>query len=104
MKCGIIFFGVLIILDFLFESLNLYFIADNENFDVSYPVVYGIILIALLVAAIMYLVYFIRDDSPQTRALLPIAILISIIGQFVLAFWIILYISCIHPDSIVYVN
>ena len=80
LKCGIIFFGILIILDIIFESLNLYFIAENENFDISYPIVYGIILIPILAAAILYILYFIIDDSPQTRACLPIAFLMVIIA------------------------
>ena len=65
---------------------------------------YGLILTPILVAAILYFYYFIKTDSSETRKLLPSAILMASIAQFVLALWVIIYISCIHSDSVVYEN
>ena len=53
LKCGIITFGVLILLDLALEIFELWTLFVNDYFDKYYAVVYLIILLGLVAAAIL---------------------------------------------------
>ena len=64
LKCGVILVGILISVDLCIEIINLAFISLNVYFDTVYPVVYGLILIPLLVAAGFFIHYYASKDCP----------------------------------------
>ena len=79
LKCGVITIGILLIIDFILECLDLNEIAQNEYFDPIYWEVYFGILVLYAVAVILYIIYIIWKDGPKTRALVPWAIGIAVI-------------------------
>lgn len=99
MKCGIILFGILIILDFFFEIFSTVDILVNENFDGVYGVIYAILVSVMFVAVVMFLYYFCARDSPSSRAVVPWAFLIAAIVNTLIFFWIIIYITAIYPKD-----
>ena len=52
-KCGVIFIGVLMLVEFLYEVFEVWSIFVNDYFDVYYGVVYTIILLGLAAACIL---------------------------------------------------
>ena len=104
LKCGIILFGILIILDFFFEIFMTVDILVNENFDGVYGVIYAIIVSVMFVAVVMILYYFCARDSPSSRAVVPWAFLIAAIVNTLLFFWIIIYITAIYSKDKVYIT
>ena len=103
LKCGIIFIGIILIIDFFLECLNLYFIAENPYFDSIYPTIFAIILIPLAVVCGFFFYWFCKD-SRESRKLLPIGLIIGAIAELALFIWIIVYICFIYQPKSVYVN
>ena len=58
--------------------------------------VYLVLLLALGVAAILFLIYAICKDQQGTRALLPWTFLITFVTSLLIIFWIVIYISCFY--------
>tara|TARA_B110001450_G_scaffold210929_1_gene202352 strand:- start:86 stop:523 length:438 start_codon:yes stop_codon:yes gene_type:complete len=96
LKCGIITIGLLFIIDFILEALDLNEVAQNEYFDPIYWQVYLVLLVIYAIGAIMFLVYIIWKDGPKTRALVPWALMIGAIVNLLLIVWICVYIFCIY--------
>ena len=103
LKCGIIFFGVILIGDALLETINLVIITQNEYFDSIYPLIFGVLLIFYFTAAAFFIYWFCKD-SQTSRGYLPMALIFAAIGALCLGLWIIIYICCIYPHKQVYVN
>ena len=82
---------------------NIYYIFDNKNFDLYYGCVYAAILIPYFVAVCLALVYLISKDSPGSRSVIPWAFIIASISSFIIAIWIIIYISGLYKKEKVYV-
>ena len=82
---------------------NIYYIFDNHNFDLYYGFVYAAILIPYFVAVCLSLVYLIAKDSQGSRSVIPWSFLIASISSFIIAIWIIIYISALYKKEKVYV-
>ena len=55
----------------------------------------------LIAAAILYTIYFCKQDSPDARSLLPTALILAIVTNILLLVWIIIYIYKIdHRNSV----
>ena len=78
---------------------NIYYIFDNKNFDLYYGCVYAVILIPYFVAVCLALVYLISKDSPGSRSVIPWAFIIASISSFIIAIWIIIYISGLYKKA-----
>ena len=104
LKCGISFFGIFLILDFLFEIINVVFIAENDNFDKLFAIVYGLLLIFEVLAITAVLYYWVSEESHNARKQLPWAAILAAVGSFAILTWIIIYIAAIYPYKKVYVN
>ena len=96
LKCGIIFLSVVILLDFLIEVLQVVAIFENEHFDPIYPQIYVSILSLFFISVALILVFIVGPDTPGIRLLVPWAFLIAAIANFLIAIWIIIYISAIY--------
>ena len=88
----------------LFEIINVIYIAENENFDALFAIVYGLLLIFEVCAIGLVLLYWVSDENHKYRKNLPWAPIIAAIGSFAIVIWIILYIGAIYPYKKVYVN
>ena len=104
LKCGVIYQLITIIIDFVVEILNAINISENEYFSKSYLQVYIAILIDFSVAVILVLYYFIAKDSPSSRRVVPWALLIAAVVNFLIVLWIASYISLLYPYDKVYVR
>ena len=80
------------------------YISQNEFFDSIYVVLYVFFFLGLLVAFVILLVYLCSTDSHKTRRLVPWAILTAAIANFLIAFWIFLYIEAIYSYDKVYIQ
>ena len=103
LKCGIITIGLLFIIDFILEALDLNEVAQNEYFDPIYWQVYLVLVFIYAIAAVLFLVYIIWKDGPKTRALVPWALMIGAIVNLLIIVWICVYIFCIYKQDKVYV-
>ena len=99
LKCGIIFVGILLLIDVVLEALACYEISQNDTFDGSYLYVYIFLVVVLFVAANMYFYYLVAKDSPDSRAVVPWALLVASIASFLIAIWIIYYITCMYSGD-----
>ena len=92
------------ICDLIFEIINVIFIAENENFDKLFAIVYGLLLIFEVLAIVAVLYYWVSDESHNARKQLPWAAILAAVGSFAICIWIIIYIAGIYPYNKVYVN
>ena len=90
--------------DLLWEIVNASFYGKNKTLGSTFSLIYGLLLIGLGIAVILYFNYFIRQDSHETRTNLPIALLIASVTNFLLALWIIIYFTTIYKSDKVYLN
>ena len=58
LKCQVIVVGIYLWIDLSFSILNLYFIWNNQYFDLLYFEVYIILLLPLVVAIMIYSLYY----------------------------------------------
>ena len=100
-KCGIIFMIIILKIVFYYQIIECYFVFDNDYFDISYGIVYVLILLVYLVAAVLTTVYIACDDSPGTRSLLTLAFLLAAIAELLIALWVIIYITAIYDKDYV---
>ena len=61
--------------------------------------VYIFLVVLLFIAANIYFYYLVAKDSPETRALVPWALLAAGIVSFLIVFWIIYYICAMYPGD-----
>ena len=104
LKCGIICLGILMICDVVLKLFEVYQISQNEYFDAIYWQVYLVLIIPLLIGACLFFYYFCAEDSPSSRAPLPLALLLATISNFLIATWIIVYICYMYKRDKVYIN
>ena len=103
-KCGIIFIGILLCIDFVLEVFDVAEVGENEYFDPIYFDIYLVLLLAYAAAVILYLWYFVTKDSPSSRSKVPIALLIAGIVNTLIVIWIVVYIMFIYKRDKVYVS
>ena len=92
-QCGIIFSGILIILAFIFYVVEFAFMVMNDFFYPIFPVLYGIVLLPIALACLVFICYFFNTKEPKTRRFLPEAILATGICSLLLALWIFIYVA-----------
>ena len=102
-QCGIIFIGIVIILALIYYIVEFAFLVANDFFYAIYPVVYGLLLLPIALASVIFVFYFLKTNSPHTRRFLPEAILAVSICSFLLALWIFVYICLLDQHNNVYV-
>ena len=103
-KCGIIFFGILLLLDFLYMCFEYYYVASNEYLDIYYSYVYLIILFAFAIAVVFIFYYWCADDSPDSREVTPWAFLLAAIANLLIGTWILIYFYAIYKKDKVWMN
>ena len=89
--------GVFLVIDFLFEVLNLYFIAENPYFQIEYPIIFAIILAPFAVAVGVFYAWL-WNDTTYSRANLPASLIAATISDFALTLWILIYICFIYKN------
>ena len=104
LKCALILFTVLVILDFGFECWDTYELLDNTVFDTWYGDVYAALLAVYFVAIILIFYYWIATDSPSTRSVLPWPFLIASVVNFLFAIWLCVYIFALYKKDWVYIQ
>ena len=96
--------GILLIIDFILEIIDITDIASNEYFDKVYVQVYAILLAGYAVAVVLYIVYFFLKSTPKTRPLVYWALGIAAVVNFLIVVWIIVYICVLYKRDKVYVT
>ena len=104
LKCGVIYQLITILIDFVVETLNAVNISENEYFSKSYLQVYIALLIDYGVALVLVFYYLFAKDSPSSRRVVPWALLIAAVVNFLIVMWIASYISLLYPYDKVYVR
>jgi len=99
LKCGIILFGLFLIIDFGFEVFEAVDIMLNEFMDGYYGIVYICVLVIFFIAVILQFFYWCSKDSPRARAVLPWSFLIASIVNMIIFFWIIIYVSALYEKD-----
>jgi len=102
-KCALILFTILVIIDFCFECWDTYELLDNTVFDSWYADVYAAMLILYFVGIILIFYYWCATDSPSTRSVLPWSFMIAGIVNFLFATWLCVYIFALYKKEWVYV-
>ena len=97
LKCGIILFGIFLLIDFGFEIFEATDILMNEFMDEYYGIVYVCLVAGLFVAIILQFFYWCQGDSPRARSVLPWSFLIASIVNMLIFLWIIIYIAGLYP-------
>ena len=69
-----------------------------------FPVVYILLLLPLLYAVGVFIEYFIRGDSKESRKQLPDAFVFAAITSFLIVFWIFIYIAFMYEGDKVFVK
>ena len=69
-----------------------------------FPVIYILILLPLLYAVGVFIEYFIRGDSKETRKKLPESFVFAAITSFLIVFWVFIYIAFMYDSDKVYVK
>jgi len=59
--------GILLIIDFILEIIDITDLVTNEYFDKIYFQVYAVLIAGYAVAVVLYIVYFFMKDSPKSR-------------------------------------
>lgn len=94
----IIFFSLIIEIDFIMQIFNVIVICQNEYLDDIFKIVYAVIVIFLLVAIVFMCIYRCGGrDSRDARKCLPVGALTAAITDCLLFIWICVYIICIYP-------
>ena len=97
MKSSIYLIGLVVIIDFIVEAFSLHEIDENEYFDDRiYFTGFLMIMILFSLAILLILIYFVFPDRPWTRKLIPGSLLIGMISNLLIFFWIVIYISGIY--------
>ena len=99
LKCGLIFVGILLVIDFIFILINCIMATLNPFFDDIYKYIYWAIIFVIFVAVILQIVFWCGVDSPGGRSVLPWSFLIASIANILLFIWIIVYICAIYPRN-----
>lgn len=97
--CSAVFIGIVLILEFFILLIELYFIATNDYFDISYGAFYAFFLIPILVTVIAFFVWLCNRDNKDYRKYLGNALLVAVIGNFILVAWVIIYICAIYDNN-----
>lgn len=103
LKCALILFSILVIVDFCFECWDTYELLDNTVFDTWYGDTYAALLGIYFFAVILVCIYWCLPDSPSARAILPWPFLIASIINFLFAIWLCVYILGLYKREWVYV-
>ena len=103
LKCGILFLGIVLQIDFVLESINCLFIFLNPYFDMIYGIVFAILLVGLLVPSIFFIMWYCKDNR-DTRKLLPIGLIIAAVASLLLFLWILIYILVIYKYPYIYIG
>ena len=103
-KWNAIYIAIFVFLDFAVECMNAYYINDNENWDPIYFQVYVVILVLIFVSVVLVGIWLFPKDSATTRAILPWGFLVFAIANFILFFWVFIYLVLIFPSDEVYVE
>ena len=97
--CSANFIGAVLIVETLFLLIELYFIATNDYFDLSFSAFYAFFLIFIGVAAIVFLVFYCKQDDLSYRKFLPLALILAIVGNILIICWVIIYICAIYEPG-----
>ena len=66
--------GILLIVDFILEIIDITDLASNEYFDKVFVQVYAILIVGYAVSVVLFIVYFFIANKPKTRPLVPWAL------------------------------
>lgn len=88
----------------IFFIVEFAFMVMNDFFYPIFPVVYGVFLIPIALACLVFVCYFANTKEPKTRRFLPEAILGTAIFSLLLAIWIFIYIALLDQHNTVYVK
>mmetsp|Transcript_8292 Transcript_8292/g.13867 ORF Transcript_8292/g.13867 Transcript_8292/m.13867 type:complete len:152 (+) Transcript_8292:23-478(+) len=102
-KCGVIFLTTIVIANFFFEVIQIILISNNFYFDPVYPMVYALLLLPMAYS-IGTFIYFYMNDTPGARERAREGFIFAAIANFLIALWIIIYITQIYPYDKVYIK
>ena len=96
--------GILLIVDFILEIIDITDLASNEYFDKVFVQVYAILIVGYAVSVVLFIVYFFLKNTPKTRPLVPWALGIAAVVNFLIVVWIIVYICVLYKRDKVYIT
>ena len=96
-KIGIIVIVSILWLDVMIRAIILGFVFDNETMDLYYAIIYTVIAVALLVAAVTGSIWLFGDDTPETRKTIPTALIIACIASLLIGIWVVIYFEGFYP-------
>ena len=99
MKCMVISFSILLIIDFCQDILLVVKVYLNIYFDDYFQTGILVLVCLVFVSVILVFIHLVYPDSRYTRALVPWAFLIASIASFLIALWIIVYIFGYYDKS-----
>ena len=98
-KCSAVFIGIILCVEFLYLLLELWFIFSNDYFDIEYSAFYAFFMLFILVTVIIFLVWFCNMEDKKARKALGPALLVALIGNFIIIAWVIIYICVIYDND-----
>ena len=107
--CGltgvILFFAIVLLIDFSLEIFQLYKIGDNPYFEGGlFLGVYAFLLLPFLVAFVLTILYLILEPTVSSREMMMMAFIIAAIVNIEIILWVTIYIYAIYPNNEVYIK
>ena len=96
--------GILLIIDFILEIIDITDLASNEYFDKVFVQIYAILIVGYAVSVVLFIVYFFIKNTPKSRPLVYWALGIAAVVNFLIVVWIIVYICVLYKRDKVYVT
>ena len=91
------------IIDFLSELYNVVMIKENEYFEIIYFLLMVFFIAPLGLGSVLYIIYYCMKDCHESRRMLPFAIFVAYVSNYLMFIWTLLYFSAIYPEEKVYV-
>ena len=98
-KCGLIFFGVLMLLDLFWEFFNAFEIATNANFEFLFAAIYFVAVFLLFVCLCVQFYFWCAKDTAGNRSVPQWSFLAASIVMFLLALWIAIYVEVMYGQE-----
>ena len=102
--CSVVFVATLILLELIYLNYELIVIQKNDYFDNKYGLVFFFLMLPFIFSIVIFVIFFFNYKDQGIRERLPEAFLVAAITNFLIALWIIIYISAVYDDGSVAVE
>ena len=91
---------MILILELIVLLIELYFIASNDYFDLCYGAFYALFLIAVFIAAVIFIIWMaVNRDNPEFKKHLTTALILAIVGNLLILGWVIVYVCGVYDNT-----